>query len=136
MRVMVLRRRAFLGVGSVVMVGLLGAQDTPVLPLPFMPEDVARTHIIHYVAPVYPGAAERKCLSGSVVLELIVGEAGTVEHVTVQDGLPELTSAATDAAKQWMYEPFLINQRPTRYKTKATVRFRPPGATCIREAGA
>jgi TonB family protein len=81
-----------------------------------MPEDVSKTHIIHYVAPVYPAAAKRKCLSGSVVLELIVGESGTVDHATVQDGLPEFTSAATDAATQWIYEPCLINDRPTRYK--------------------
>ena len=66
----------------VLLIPVLFAQGTPVLPLVKIPESVSKTLRIHYLAPTYPADAMRDCVEGEVVLRLIVSETGTVSHVT------------------------------------------------------
>lgn len=110
----------------------LRAQETPVYPLPFVDENAAKTHLIHYVAPVYPAEAKRKCQQGRVILELMVSDTGAIVRVKIINGPDALAESATVAARQWVYEPYLVNGRPTKYKTKATVPFRIGQSECPR----
>ncbi len=117
-------------VTSVLLVSTLFAQNTPVLPILKIPETVSRSLCVHYVAPVLPPKAMRECVEGIVVLELIVGETGAVLHTTVLSGPTKLAEAATGAAKKWMYEPYILDGKPVRYKTQATEKFQIPHEGC------
>jgi TonB family protein len=56
-------------------------------------------------APIYPELAKRMRVAGSVKLELTVDASGKVENVKVLSGHQLLTSAAVEAAKEWLYQP-------------------------------
>ena len=108
----------------------LFAQGTPVAPLPSVPEDVAKTHLLRYKAPTYPSDAKRNCIEGDVVLELVISETGTVWHSTVLRGPALLTDSAVTAARKWVYDPYILGGKPVRYLTQATVHFRLPKSEC------
>ena len=114
----------------VLLIPVLFAQGTPVLPLVEILESVSKTLRIHYLAPTCPADAMRDCVEGEVVLRLIVSETGTVSHVTVLSGPTVLADSAIAATKKWMYEPYILYGKPIQYKTQATERFRAPRAQC------
>jgi len=91
-----------------------------------VPESVAAVQLIHRVEPSAPPLARQARLEGSVVLQITIGNKGTVETIRVISGHPMLTQAAIDAVKQWRYNPFLENGEPTVVNTKVTVNFSPP----------
>jgi hypothetical protein len=105
-------------------------QPTPVLPTPTISEELARERLIRRVAPVYPPEAKRHCVQGNVVLQLVVNEVGLVRRATRMSGPHALADAAVGAAKQSVYEPYVLNGKPTPYITTATIGFRPPRGTC------
>jgi TonB family protein len=78
------------------------------------------------VEPVYPAAALETHRSGEVVLELSVSEDGSIASVRTISGDPALADAAADAVRNWRYEPYRINQRPTPFQTDVTMRFSLP----------
>lgn len=106
------------------------SQLTPILPGPKIPEAVSRTLLLHSVPPVYPSDAKRDCIEGNVVLALTIGETGTVQHVSVLSGPSRLANSAIAAARQWVYEPYLLDHKPVPYNTQATVPFRLPHDRC------
>ena len=119
-----------LAVAWVFFISTLFAQDTPVLPMPRSPEDVSKALRIHYVAPTYPADAMAECVEGEVVLRLIVSDTGAISRVSVLSGPTVLADSAIAAAKKWMYEPYILDGKPVRYKTQATEKFRAPGGQC------
>lgn len=56
------------------------------------------------VAPVYPEQARRR-VQGTVVLEADVDERGSVGDIRILRSIPPLDPAATEAVRQWEYEP-------------------------------
>jgi TonB family protein len=79
--------------------------------------------IVSKVQPVYPAEAKKNKVSGSVVLAATIGKDGTVEKLRVVSGPSALQRAATDAVKQWRYQPFLLNGNPIVVKSNITVMF-------------
>jgi TonB family protein len=75
------------------------------------------------VAPIYPGAAKLANTQGTVIMDLTVGPDGKVSAVKVLRSVPALEAAAVDAAKQWQYQPTLINGTPTPVITTVAVNF-------------
>ncbi len=75
------------------------------------------------IPPVYPSAALRLHLSGTVVLTVTVSPTGKVTQVKTVSGNPLLAAAATAAVKNWRYEPFLLNGRPVQMDTTVRVEF-------------
>ena len=74
---------------------------------------VAAPRKTHDVAIVYPEAMRQSGIVGLVILELIVAADGSVSGAKVLRGLaPQLDAAAVEAAKQWRYEPTLLNGVP------------------------
>lgn len=55
--------------------------------------------------PVLPDVARRMHLEGTVRLQIEVSPAGKVISVKAQGGHPILITAATNAVKQWLFEP-------------------------------
>src|SRR5215831_726740 len=56
--------------------------------------------------PVYPPLARQLKLEGSIQLEAVVLEDGTVDTVNIVSGHPILTRAGVEALKHWKFAPF------------------------------
>jgi TonB family protein len=85
--------------------------------------NVQSAMIVTKVPPVYPAAAKAAGIQGAVHLSAILGMDGTVQELTVLDGPAELIQAATDAVKQWVYRPTLLNGNPVQVQTTITINF-------------
>jgi TonB family protein len=57
------------------------------------------------VSAIYPELAKRMHVSGVVKLEVSIEPSGNVGSVKVLSGHPLLGAAATDAVKNWVFEP-------------------------------
>ncbi|MBZ5704223.1 MAG: TonB family protein [Acidobacteriia bacterium] len=80
--------------------------------------------ITHKVDPVYPEAARRANIQGTVVLDAVIGADGTVVDLRPVSGPDALTPAALDAVKWWRFQPYRINGQPTQVRTTFAVEFR------------
>lgn len=79
------------------------------------------------VTPVYPEQARTQGIQGAVVLEAMVGEDGTVEHVTVlSSGPSSLANAARRAVEQWRYTPLELNGKHMPMRNQITIKFTLP----------
>ena len=80
--------------------------------------------LVNKVNPMYPLVARQQHVSGSVILHARVTETGTTSDLfPIATADPILTAAAVDAAKQWMYKPYLLNGRPVAVETVITMNF-------------
>jgi len=83
--------------------------------------------LLHRVDPVYSPIAAASRLSGTVILEAVVDAEGSIESIKMVRGSnPLLDKAATDALKQWKYEPLMLAGVPTPFVVNATFKFRYP----------
>jgi len=81
--------------------------------------------IVNHVAPVYPALAAQGHIFGAVELGVMIGKDGTVQSVNVISGHPLLVQSASDAVKQWRYQPTLVNNQPVEVETRVTVEYKP-----------
>jgi len=88
--------------------------------------EAAEKRLLSRVEPTYPAAALASHSAGDVVLEIVVGEDGSVAAARALKGDPVLGAAALDAVKQWRYAPYQSNQHPAPFKTDVTLRFSLP----------
>ena len=79
--------------------------------------------VIHKVEPVYPAIAKTARVSGTVILQAVIGKDGTIQNLHVVSGHPLLTQAALDAVKQWRYRPYILNGDPVEVDTQVEVHF-------------
>jgi protein TonB len=84
---------------------------------------VKEPRVVKLVPPKYPSLARMARITGTVVLEAIVTESGTVAEIKVVSGHPLLLEAAINCVKQWEYEPTLLNGVPTAVILTAKVHF-------------
>ena len=75
------------------------------------------------VRPVYPAAAQRAKVEGTVVVEITVGVDGRVADARVVRSIPGLDQAALDSARGWEFTPALRNGVPTPFVLPVTVSF-------------
>jgi len=78
---------------------------------------------IKHVNPVYPSIAQAARVEGVVILELTVGEDGTVRNAVVLRSIPLLDQAALDAVRQWEFTPTYLNGVPQSIIYTVTVSF-------------
>ena len=78
---------------------------------------------IKNVAPVYPLEAQQAGVSGSVVLEIIIGADGRVQSTRVIRSVPLLDRPAVEAVAQWEFVPTLLNGSPVPVIMTVTVNF-------------
>jgi len=88
--------------------------------------------LVHDVKPVYPELAIQARLSAVVILEAHVGTDGRVRSVRILRGAPVFDDAASEAVKQWRYEPLLLNGVPTEFILTVTLAFNLVGPTAGR----
>ena len=116
------------GVPGGVVGGIVGGLPDAPPPPPTGPVrvglDVKEPRKVKGLPPVYPALAAQGGIEGTVVLECVVDPRGRVVDVKVVRGLPLLDEAATDAVRQWVYTPTLINGVPTPVIMTVKVTFR------------
>jgi protein TonB len=76
--------------------------------------------------PIYPPAALRAGVGGTVLLRVLVADTGAPLQVEVVQGIrPDLEAAAIGAVVHWTFEPAMKNGRPVRAWTNVAVPFQP-----------
>ena len=78
------------------------------------------------VEPEYPADALAAHRSGDVVLEVHVAKDGTVSSVRTLSGDPMLTEAASQAVRNWRYQPYSVQGKPAEFQTDTTLKFALP----------
>ena len=86
----------------------------------------AETHILSRTEPQYPPEALAAHRSGNVVLEVQVAEDGSVSSIRTISGDPILAAAASQAVRNWRYQPYRQNDHPAQFQTDVTLNFTLP----------
>ncbi len=73
--------------------------------------------------PAYPPEALQNRVTSEIVLVITVDPQGKVEKAEVVSGHPLFNEAATTAAKQWLFSPYLENGRAKRVQFTIVVHF-------------
>ena len=73
--------------------------------------------------PVYPDDAREARVQGVVILEVLVGPDGKVLDSRILRSIPMFDQAATDAVRQWVFTPTLLNGTPVKVLMTVTVNF-------------
>jgi protein TonB len=108
------------GVVGGVLGGVVGEVEAPVRAV----GEIKPPKLIKEVLPLYPEIARQARVEGVVIVEAITDIYGRVQTVKVLRSIPLLDKAATDAVRQWVYEPMVINGRPRGVIFTVTVRFK------------
>lgn len=66
------------------------------------------------VAPTYPPAAKTMRMTGTVKIEVLLNEDGSIAEVQKTSGPSMLQRAATDALKKWKFKPFMRDGQPVK----------------------
>jgi bla regulator protein blaR1 len=94
------------------------SQGTSRLPASLtVPARVMSGNLLTKAAPVYPPAAKKAKIEGTVVLSAVISKDGKVESLRVLSGPNELQQSSLDAVRQWTYKPYLLNGDPVEVKT-------------------
>jgi len=83
----------------------------------------AEQRLLSRVDPPYPADAIAAHRSGNVVLEVNVGEDGTVTSVRPLLGDPLLAGPAAAAVRSWRYQPYRAHDQPSSFQTDVTMTF-------------
>jgi protein TonB len=76
------------------------------------------------VQPDYPPVAKQLRIEGTVELQAVVAENGTVEDVTIVSGNPVLTRPAATALKKWKFNPFTEGGKPVKALAPVAMNFK------------
>lgn len=82
--------------------------------------------LIRRVDPEYPPIAESARVQGVVIIEVTIGQDGTVADAKILRSIPLLDQAALDAVRQWQWQPTLLNGAPTSVIMTTTIQFTLP----------
>ncbi len=86
----------------------------------------ANSYLLQRVEPEYPEAARQQHIQGPVVLNVLVGTSGAVRELNLISGDPLLAKAATDAVRQWRFNPHQLKGNAVEFETRITVNFALP----------
>lgn len=85
--------------------------------------NVQAANLIRKITPVYPPLARQARVQGTVRFTAIIGKDGTIQNLKMETGHPLLVAAATEAVKQWLYRPTLLNGEAVEVVTQIDVNF-------------
>lgn len=86
--------------------------------------DATGPKLIHKIDPVYPTAAKKAGVEGSVILQVTINAQGEVSEVKLERGHDLLKDAAMEAVRQWRYRPTLLNGNPIAVVVAVTIEFK------------
>jgi TonB family protein len=88
-----------------------------------VPAAAMEENLISSRVPVYPAEAKANHVGGRVVMQATINRDGSVGHLHVLSGEPELRRAAMEAVSSWQYRPYLVNGQPVEVSTTISVDF-------------
>jgi periplasmic protein TonB len=86
----------------------------------------AESRLLSRIEPRYPPEALAEHSAGEVVLEVHVAKDGSVSNVHTLSGDPVLAAAASEAVRNWRYQPYRQHGRPAQFQTDVTLTFTLP----------
>src|SRR5467141_694304 len=86
----------------------------------------AETRLLSRTEPQYPREALAAHRAGDVVLEVQVAEDGSISSIRTLSGDPLLAAAATEAVRNWRYQPYRQHDHPAQFQTDVTLSFSLP----------
>ncbi len=93
-----------------------------------LPPQVAATHLIKKVTPIYPAFAKAAGIQGVVRVGVVISPDGHVDSIGPNlTGWACLWKAAMTAAAKYAYRPFLEDGRPVAVRTSEDIAFELPG---------
>jgi TonB family protein len=98
-------------------------------------QDEIASHLMTWVAPVYPAIAQAAQVQGNVVLKVELAPDGLVRSVKVISGPPMLRQATSDALKQWRYQPFHDGSATIAVTGNVLARFTLEGKPAVHTPG-
>jgi protein TonB len=102
-----------------------GQPAAPEAPLP-LGGDVRAAKLISSVSPAYPAMAKTEHVAGDVKIDALIDVNGRVTTMKVLSGPALLQRAATDALRQWKYQPATLDGKPVAMHLTVTLQFRMP----------
>jgi TonB family protein len=81
--------------------------------------------LISRKAPEYPAIAMQTHASGEVRVQAVIGANGRIKSAKALSGPPLLQRAATDAVRQWVYKPTMLNGVAVESQTDIVLTFNP-----------
>jgi TonB family protein len=85
---------------------------------------VAAGMLLKKVTPIYPQDAKENRITGTVVLQAVIGTDGGVHDLRVISApWPSLAASALWAVSHWEYRPYLLNGNPVEVETTVNVVF-------------
>jgi len=85
--------------------------------------NVQAANIARMVRPSYPPLAKQARIQGTVRFNAVIAKDGTIQNLQVVSGHPLLIPAATEAVRQWVYKPTMLNGEPVEVQTQIDVNF-------------
>lgn len=80
--------------------------------------------ILHKTKPIPPPEAMIKHVQGTVLVQMVIDEAGRVVDAHVIEPIPLLNQATLQCVYQWVFSPAIKDGRPVRSIAQAAVTFR------------
>ena len=117
--------------------GIIGAVPTAAPPPPPVKEapkpvtpkqirvggNVQAAKLVRQPKPAYPPLAKQARIQGLVRFNAVIGKDGSIQNLTLVSGHPLLVPSATEAVRQWVYQPTLLNNEPVEVVTQIDVNF-------------
>jgi protein TonB len=85
--------------------------------------NVQSAKLISQPRPVYPPLARQARIQGVVKFNAVIGRDGAIQNLTLVSGHPLLVPSASEAVRQWRYQPTLLNGEPVEVVTVIDVNF-------------
>jgi len=85
--------------------------------------NVQAENLVNKVTPKYPFEAKLARIQGKVRYAALIGTDGAIQELRLVSGPPVLADAATEAVKQWVYRPTLLNGSPVEVLTLIDINF-------------
>ncbi len=80
-------------------------------------------NLISKINPTYPPDAKNARIQGTVKLGVLISPEGHVIDIVLISGHPLLVTTSTEAVKQWVYRPTLLNGNPVEVVTIVDVNY-------------
>lgn len=85
--------------------------------------NVQSAKLVNQPKPSYPPLARQARIQGVVKFNAVIGKDGSIQNLTLVSGHPLLVPSATEAVRQWRYQPTLLNNEPVEVITQIDVNF-------------
>ena len=97
----------------------------PAASAPAQASQLRPAELVSRKAPEYPALAVRSHASGEVRVQAVIGADGKIKSAKALSGPAVLQRAATDAIRQWIYKPTLLDGVAVESQTDIVLTFNP-----------